>query len=275
MIFTPAPSSNSRKAGPVHLRDWGGPGIPLLLTHGMAAHTHWWDPVVPRWKGVFHAAALDFRGHGDSEWLGNDEAYVASHWVEDIETAREAMGWKRFVLVGHSMGARIALEYARRHGDRLRGVCAIDFLAEPHESSGRRREKVRGRAQPVYADEETMLGKFRLQPPGTLLDEAGLRELGRHGVRKTPEGWTWKFDWRSFTFPYGPVWAQLPLIEPAALIVRGDLSALMPREVMDKVVAAMPRARGLAIPGAFHHVPLDKPAELAAAIAAWAAELPA
>lgn len=275
MTSTPAPSfPNSRKAGPVHLRDWGGPGIPLLLTHGMAAHTHWWDPVVPRWKGIFHAAALDFRGHGDSEWL-EGVPYESARWVEDIETVRRAMGWERFVLVGHSMGARIALDYAERHGNRLRGVCAIDFLAEPHESSGRRREKVRGRAQPVYEDEETMLGKFRLQPPGTLLDENGLRELGRHGVRHTPAGWSWKFDWRSFTFPYGPVWAQLPLIEPEALIVRGGLSSLMPLEVMDKVVAGLKRARGLEIPGAYHHVPLDKPMELSASIAAWAAELPA
>ena len=95
-----------------------------------------------------------------------------------------------------------------------------------------------------------------------------------HGARQGPLGWSWKFDWRSFTFPYGPVWLQLPLIETDALIVRGGESALMPREAMDKVVAGMKRARGLEIAGAYHHVPLDKPIELSAAIAAWAAELP-
>lgn len=264
----------SKKAGPVHLRDWGGPGLPLLLTHGMAAHTHWWDAVVPRWRGVFHTVALDFRGHGDSDWLSSDETYVSSRWVEDIETARKAMGWERFILVGHSMGARIALDYAERHGDRLRGVSAIDFLPEFYAPSARGREKVRSRPQPVYADEETMLGKFRLQPPGTLLDEGGLRELGRHGVRRTAEGWSWKFDWRSFSFPYGPVWEQLPNIGADALIVRGEHSTVMPREAMDKVLGLLPRGRGVEIAGAHHHIPLDKPAELAAAVSAWAAGLP-
>ncbi len=264
----------SQKTDGVHLRDWGGPGAPLLLTHGMAAHTHWWDPVVPRWKGVFHAAALDFRGHGDSDWI-EGSPYESARWVEDIETARKAMGWDRFILVGHSMGARIALDYAERHGERLRGVAAIDFLPEFYESRSRRHAKTRARAQPVYDNEEIMLSKFRLQPPGTLLDESGLRELGRHGVKKGPTGWTWKFDWRSFSFPYGPVWEQLPKIAPAALIVRGELSPIMTREVMDKVVAGLKNGRGLEIVGAHHHVPLDKPEELAAAVSAWAAELPA
>lgn len=265
----------SKKAGGVHLRDWGGPGAPLILTHGMAAHSHWWDAVVPLWKGVFHAVAFDFRGHGDSDWLPGGEPYVSPRWVEDIETVRSAMGWERFILVGHSMGARIALDYAERHGERLRGVCAIDFLPEFYESRSRSHEKVRTRTQPVYPDEEAMLVKFRLQPPGTLLDEKGLRELGRHGVRKGPEGWSWKFDWRSFLFPYGPVWAQLPAISVPAQIMRGEHSTVMPREAMDKVVSLLPRGRGAEIPGAHHHIPLDKPAELAAAVSAWAASLPA
>lgn len=264
----------SRKAGSVHLRDWGGSGLPLLLTHGMAAHTHWWDAVVPRWKGVFHAAALDFRGHGDSDWLSNDESYVSARWVEDIETARKALGWDRFILVGHSMGARIALDYAERHGDRLRGVSAIDFLPEFYSSRERSYEKTRSRPQPVYDSEETMLAKFRLQPPGTLLDEKGLRELGRHGVRKGPGGWSWKFDWRSFLFPYGPVWDQLPNISVDALVMRGEHSTVMPREAMDKILAALPRGRGVEIAGAHHHIPLDKPAELAAEVSAWAESLP-
>lgn len=261
------------KAGPVHLRDWGGPGAPLLLTHGMAAHTHWWDPVVPHWRGLFHCAALDFRGHGDSDWI--DEPYVSERWVEDIETARKALGWERFILVGHSMGARIALDYAERHGDRLRGLAAIDFLPEFYSSRSRAHEKTRTRPQPVYENEEIMLEKFRLQPPGTLLDEEGLRELGRHGVRRTPLGWSWKFDWRSFSFPYGPVWAQLPHIAADTLIVRGEHSTVMTREVMAQVVAALPKGRGVDLAGAHHHVPLDKPKELADAVAAWAATLPA
>lgn len=261
----------SKKAGAVHLRDWGGPGVPLLLTHGMAAHTHWWDPVVPHWKGALRAAAIDFRGHGDSDWL-KDEAYTSERFVEDIETARRALGWERFILAGHSMGARIALDYARDHGTRLRGVVAIDFLPDPLQRE-HKFGKVQNRAQPVYESEELILSKFKLQPVGTLLDAEQLKALGRKSVRQTPGGWTWKFDWRVLSLPYGSVWTQLPAIDVDALIMRGEHSPAMPPPLMEKVAAELPRGRAVEIAGAHHHVSLDKPRELAEAIAAFAAGL--
>ena len=60
-----------------------------------------------------------------------------------------------------------------------------------------------------------------------------------------------------------------------ALIVRGEHSTIMTREVMDRIVAALPRGRGAEIAGAHHHIPLDTPETLAAAVSAWAASLPA
>ena len=264
----------SRRAGPVHYRDFGGEGPPVLLTHGMAAHTHWWDPVVPHWEGRLRAAALDFRGHGDSDWL-EDGLYTSERWVEDIETARAALGLERFLLVGHSMGARIALDYAERHGARLLGVVAIDFLPEFYSSRERSYEKTRARPQPMYSGPEPMIEKFRLQPPGTLLDAEGLRALGAKGVARRGEGWTWKFDWRAFAFPYGPVWPQLPRVGPPALIVRGEHSTVMPREALERVVAGLPRGSGAEIAGAHHHATLDKPAEVARLVADFAATLEA
>jgi pimeloyl-ACP methyl ester carboxylesterase len=154
------------KAGAVFLRDWGGPGLPILLTHGMAAHTHWWDEVVPFWSGQLHAAALDFRGHGESDRTP-DGAYTAELWVDDIETARKALGWERFILCGHSMGARIALTYAQRHPQRLRGVAAVDFLPEVRSDRPSRFKRASGRPQPVYRDEDDILSRFRLEPGGT------------------------------------------------------------------------------------------------------------
>ena len=264
----------SGKFGPVHVRDWGGSGVPILLVHGMAAHTHWWDTVVPHWNNMLHAAAIDFRGHGDSDWLKN-EAYTSERYMEDIETARRALGWDRFLLAGHSMGARIALDYAQRHGSHLLGVAAIDFLPDFHPTREHKFGKAQNRAQPVYDSEELMLSKFKLQPTGTLLDAEQLKTLGRNGVRQAPGGWTWKFDWRGLTFPYGSVWPQLPQIAVDALIVRGEHSAILTRAQMEKIAAELPRGRALEIPEAHHHVCLDKPRALAEALAAFAAGLSA
>jgi len=262
------------QAGPVHLRDWGGPGLPILLTHGMAAHSHWWDEVVPLWGDRFRAVALDFRGHGDSD-RSPDGVYSADLWIEDIETARRALGWERFILCGHSMGARIALSYAQRHPRRLRGVAAVDFLPEIHRDRPSRFQRASSRPQPVYRDEDGILARFRLEPGGTTMAPEKVRALGREGVRRGAEGWTWKFDWRCLSLPYPPIWPQLPQIKVPTLMVRGELSVVIGAADFERVTREVPGARGVTIPGAHHHVPLDAPRELAAAVESFAASLPA
>jgi pimeloyl-ACP methyl ester carboxylesterase len=262
------------KAGPIQVRDWGGPGAPILLLHGMAAHSHWWDLVAPLWRGTLHAAALDFRGHGDSDWA-SDGGYTADLWIEDIETARKALGWDRFILCGHSMGGRMALNYAERHPDRLRGVAAVDFLPEIRSNRPSRFSRASGRPQPVYPSQEDAVARFRLEPGGTSMEPAAVRKLGLESVRARGEGWSWKFDWRCLSLPIPPVWPQLAAIRVPALVVRGGLSALITPEDFARVAADVRASAAVTIPGAHHHVPLDKPAELAAAVAEFAASLPA
>jgi pimeloyl-ACP methyl ester carboxylesterase len=273
--MTTAPSAaRSWKAGPVHLRDWGGTGAPILLIHGMAAHSHWWDEVAPLWEGRLRAAALDFRGHGDSDWA-SDGAYSADLWLEDIETARRALGWERFILCGHSMGARMALNYAERRPERLRGVAAVDFLPELRSNRPSRFSRASGRPQPVYPTREDAAARFRLEPGGTTMDPAAVRRLGLESVRPSGEGWTWKFDWRCLSIPITPVWPQLAAIRVPAMVARGGLSELIDAEDFQRVADDVRAVSAVTIDGAHHHVPLDKPAELARAVAEFAAALPA
>jgi pimeloyl-ACP methyl ester carboxylesterase len=267
MPATSAP--RSWKAGAVHLRDWGGDGPPILLLHGMAAHSHWWDAVAPRWQGVLRAAALDFRGHGDSDWAA-DGVYSADLWMEDIETARRALGWERFILCGHSMGARMALNYAERNPGRLIGVAAVDFLPEVRSNRPSRFSRASGRPQPVYPTRDDAVARFRLEPGGTTMDAEATRALGLESVRPSGSGWTWKFDWRCLSIPIPPVWPQLAAVRVPALVVRGGLSELIGPEDFARVTADVRALRAVVIPGAHHHVPLDKPAELAEAVAEFA-----
>jgi len=269
-----APSAETaRKAGPLNVREWPGAGRPVLLLHGMAAHTHWWDPVVPRWGGAFQAAAFDFRGHGDSEWVA-DGVYSGETWLEDVETARAALGWDRFLLVAHSMGARVAIDYALRHPERLDGLVAVDFLPEVVASKASRFSRARGRSQPVYPDAGTVASRFRLEPDGTALSPEEVRALGEHGVRAHGAGFSWKFDWRVLThYRIGPVWPQLPQVRVPSLVVRGGLSTVLSHDDFVRVIQALPGARALEIPAAHHHVPLDEPAGLADAVTGFAASL--
>src|SRR5438876_12446920 len=89
---------------------WGDPKGPLvLLQHGRGQTRH-------AWKGAgetlgaagYHAVAFDARGHGDSDWAP-DGAYGQDVMVDDLISVIDALGGKRPVLVGASMGGGTSL----------------------------------------------------------------------------------------------------------------------------------------------------------------------
>ncbi len=92
-----------------------GSGAPVILIHGIAASHHDWDEVISELSRNGYAAyALDLLGHGDSpkpetrayhiDWLLEH----FSKWVASLQLTEPA------VLIGHSLGGYLALEYARR-----------------------------------------------------------------------------------------------------------------------------------------------------------------
>jgi len=104
-----------------------GEGTPVILIHGMSASHHDWDDLIPELSERGYACyALDLLGHGESPKLGS-RAYqmdwVVDHfsdWVKSLHLTEPA------ILVGHSLGGYIALDYARRVSAWTRGLILID-----------------------------------------------------------------------------------------------------------------------------------------------------
>src|SRR6202008_2777537 len=92
----------------LHVVDHGGRGRPVMLLHGGSAHAHWWDFVVPHLGPKLRAFALHLRGHGDSEWSPHG-AYRVADYAGDVGSLIESLGLERPTLVGHSLGAFVAL----------------------------------------------------------------------------------------------------------------------------------------------------------------------
>jgi pimeloyl-ACP methyl ester carboxylesterase/DNA-binding winged helix-turn-helix (wHTH) protein len=77
---------------------------------------HWWRELSDRYQLVRY----DERGCGLSDWDVEDFSLEA--WVADLETVVDAAGLDRFVLLGISQGGPVAITYAARHPDRVRGL---------------------------------------------------------------------------------------------------------------------------------------------------------
>ena len=104
-----------------------GTGTPVILIHGLAASLHDWNDLIPDLSANGYASyALDLLGHGDSPKL-DSRAYQMdwifehfSSWMKSLHLTEPA------ILIGHSMGGYVALEYARRVSAWTKGLILVD-----------------------------------------------------------------------------------------------------------------------------------------------------
>ncbi len=109
-----------------------GTGAPVVLVHGLAASLHDWDILVPALvEAGYTTYAVDLLGHGDSP-KPEAQLYEMEWMVDHFVTWLEGLALPVApVLIGHSLGGFIVLEYARRFPDRVRGLVLVDpFYAE-------------------------------------------------------------------------------------------------------------------------------------------------
>ena len=105
-------------------RDWGGCGQHVVLLHGLASTRHIWDLVAPILAADFSVVAVDQRGHGESD--KPDEGYDFATVSGDLHGFVEALGLEHPVVVGHSWGGNVALEYGVAHPGVPKGLCLVD-----------------------------------------------------------------------------------------------------------------------------------------------------
>lgn len=97
-------------------------GVPAVYLHGgpgsgcQPDHRRLFDPL------RFHAVLFDQRGAGRSVPKGSRAANTLSHLIADMEAIRESFGFARWLVVGGSWGATLALAYAQVHPQRVAGI---------------------------------------------------------------------------------------------------------------------------------------------------------
>lgn len=99
----------------------------LVLVHGLDSTRHTWAPFIADSQGKWNVLAVDQRGHGDSP-LGDEREYSVATVVADIHAVLEAQEkGRKVVMLGHSMGGKIAMAYAAAHPDRLAALVIEDM----------------------------------------------------------------------------------------------------------------------------------------------------
>ena len=107
-------------------------GPPILCLHGRWGRAETWIDLIRRYGDRYRIIAPDQRGHGLSD--RPHSAYSSKEMSEDMALLANHLGLSSLVVVGHSMGGRIAADLAARHRHLVTGLAILDKSAFAHQS---------------------------------------------------------------------------------------------------------------------------------------------
>lgn len=246
-------------------REWGcGNPASVVLLHGSAANSHWWDHIGPHLAIDRHVVALDMSGHGDS---AHHAGYSQQRWAEQLGAVVGHVALARPVVVAHSMGGKVAYRAAVSGLDRkLAGLALLDAnIAGPLSAGAAAAVRARGlRVRKIYADHASAVEAFRPFRSTVMPFPDLLRHIGENSITPAEGGWTWKFDPRTFIAATQPPPAVTRLRCPAA-IVRAEHGSVLSDSGAHALIDGLGGATQLhVLAGSGHHMMLDSPRSLTA-----------
>jgi pimeloyl-ACP methyl ester carboxylesterase len=107
----------------IHVTESGDGAPALLFLHYWGGSSRTWQSVIEQFGGWPRAIALDQRGWGDS--VAKDGRYDLGAMADDADAVARTLGLSRYVIVGHSMGGKVAQIVAKRRPDGLAGLVLV------------------------------------------------------------------------------------------------------------------------------------------------------
>jgi len=233
-----------------HYLRYGGRGRPVVIVPGITSPAVTWGFVAERFGRNFDTYVLDVRGRGLSE-ASDALDYGLDAMAADVAAFVEALGLADCAIVGHSMGARIALRAVSRHGATPARLVLVD---PPVSGPGRR---------PYPAQLPWYIDSIRLMRQGADLEamRAFCPTWNDAQLRLRAE-WLHTCDERAIVTAYegfqtDDIHADFPRIPcPALLMVAGRGGVILPEEEAE-IRALAPALATVRVETAGHMIPWD------------------
>lgn len=238
-----------------------GDGPPLLLTHGYSATAQMWRPQVEPFSKKFKLITWDMRGHGQSDYPDDQGAYSEEATVADMAAILDAVGARRAIIGGLSLGGYMSLAFHLKHPTRTRALLIIDT------GPGYKKDEARdgwNATSLKTAERYEKDGLARLAAGSEEMRTASHRSAD--GLVRAARGMLTQRDARVIN--------SLPDIAVPSLVVVGanDTPFLA---ASDYMASKIPGAKKAVIPDAGHSANLDQPAAFNTAVLDFLAALPA
>ncbi len=233
-------------------------GVPVVFLHGVTDSWRSFELVLRQLPPTIRAFALSQRGHGESSRPA--EGYRYTDMSEDVRAFMDAVGLRKAVIVGHSMGSLVAQRFALDHQDRVSGLvlmgafttlyndaniaafyaASIGPLTDPIDLAFAREWQSSTLARPVPPDYFDTVVSETLKVPSRVWRAAF------EGFLKTPD----------FS-------GELAKVTVPTLVAWGDRDTYTSGAAQDTLVRTIPGARRLTYAGAGHGFHWEDPAQFA------------
>ncbi len=253
----------------------GPHGAPtLVLLHGFTGSAASWQPVMARLQDMFRCVAIDALGHGDSDAPADPARYGMAHVVGDVLAIMDRLGEQRCLLLGYSMGGRMALQLAVAAPQRLSGLIlesASPGLRGADERAARRAADealarlLEEEGVAAFVDRWERLPLFASQQR---LPETTRRALRAQRLRNNPRGLAMSLRGAG-TGAQEPLHERLTTLAVPTLLIAGALDDKY-CAIARQMATQAPQARLAIVPDAGHNVHLEQPERFVALVREFA-----
>jgi len=244
------------------------------MIHGFGDGRYVWIPFASCLAIHGGVLTMDLRGHGDSDHDAMG-LYSVNKFVTDAQTVIEHSCPGPLILIGHSLGAEIAIRLIAANQGRIRGLVLID--GGPGLGSGGMTQ-VRRNFGTRQRDFESRDEYRRLMSEWLpIADDAMLELAAWEAVAGSPDGrFHLKSDPRladmALPSDAGHLWSILENLSCPGLLIRGEASAVLPRLGAQEIIRRSARLRLETVSVSGHAVMMDNPGQVASILAQFVAD---
>ncbi len=249
----------------LHVEDFGTGAPALVFLHYWGGSSRTWRHVTQALAPAFRTIAVDQRGWGRSD--KPVAGYALSDLADDAKWLIESLALDRYILVGHSMGGKVAQLMASRHPAGLAGLVLV--APSPPSPMGVPLEIRQGMVQ-AYDSRDSIIATVQQVLADTPLAPDDLEQVVTDSLQGAPaarSAWPLEASQEDIT-------AQAAQILVPTLVVSGEEDRVDPPAVLrQELMPRIPQARLHILPGIGHLSPLEAPDDLADLIRSFAAAL--
>lgn len=248
--------------------EWPGPakGPAVVCIHGLTANHTCWASVADVLSPAHRLIAYDLRGRGESD--KPDKGYSLAIHDDDLEGLLDHFGLKKAVLIGHSLGAHIAVRFATTRPQRVAKLVLVDGGLDVRAEVLDSLRPAINRLGVEFPSMDMFMGFVRALPMFEGRWNDYLERYFRYDVEELPGGTVrakasrLAIEEEIANLERERLWVYHHRIKAPTLIFRAPdglltpTDCLMTQEEAEAMAAAIPRAKLVVVPGTNHYTVL-------------------